>query len=111
MHFVIYDVDRPDAGNLRAETRARHLGYLAAYEMHFAGPLLDSDGEICGPLMVIDLPSRVEVVDFAGATPMPLPVCSNPPPSPPSGRCFYLRRTERPSFVSPGCPETPTGRD
>ncbi|MBP91582.1 MAG: hypothetical protein CL436_03110 [Acidimicrobiaceae bacterium] len=69
MHFVIYDVDRPDAGNLRAETRARHLGYLAAYEMHFAGPLLDSDGEMCGSLMVIDLPSRVEAVDFAGGDP------------------------------------------
>ena len=29
MHFVIHALDRPDAGDLRASTRERHLDYLS----------------------------------------------------------------------------------
>ncbi len=72
MHFVVYNVDRPDAGNLRAETRERHLDYVSGYEVVFGGPLLDADGEMCGSLIVVDLPSHDDAAVFAAGDPYAL---------------------------------------
>ena len=58
MHFVIHALDRPDAGDLRASTRERHLDYLAGFDVVFGGPLLDDEGEMCGSLIVVDVDVR-----------------------------------------------------
>ncbi len=72
MHFVVYNVDRSDAGTLRAETRARHLDYVSGYKVVFGGPLMDPEGEMCGSLIVIDLPSHDDAGAFAAGDPYTL---------------------------------------
>ncbi|MBT3246880.1 MAG: hypothetical protein HN979_04870 [Actinobacteria bacterium] len=72
MYFVVYNVDRSDAGNLRADTRAGHLDYVNGYEVVFGGPLVDPEGEMCGSLIVVDLPSHDAAVAFAAGDPYAL---------------------------------------
>jgi len=69
MHFVIHALDRPDAGDLRASTRERHLDYLAGFDVVFGGPLLDDEGEMCGSLIVVDMPDRTAVAALAAGDP------------------------------------------
>ena len=69
MHFVIHALDRLDAGDLRASTRERHLDYLAGFDVVFGGPLLDDEGEMCGSLIVVDMPDRAAVAELAAGDP------------------------------------------
>ena len=69
MHFVIHALDRPDAGDLRVSTRERHLEYLVGFNVVFAGPLLDEDGEMCGSLIVVEMPDREAVVELVAGDP------------------------------------------
>ena len=61
MHFVIHALDRPDAGDLRLSIREHHVDYLAGFNVVFGGPLLDDEGEMCGSLIVVDMPDRTAV--------------------------------------------------
>jgi len=49
MHFVIHALDRPDAGDLRASTRERHLDYLAGFDVVFGARSLTMRGRCVGP--------------------------------------------------------------
>ena len=69
MHFVIHALDRPDAGDLRASTRERHLDYLSGFDVVFGGPLLDDEGKMCGSLIVVDMPDRGAVAELASGDP------------------------------------------
>ena len=69
MYFVIHALDRSDAGDLRASNRAHHLDYLAGFDVVFGGPLLDDEGEMCGSLIVVDLPDRSAVAALAAGDP------------------------------------------
>ena len=69
MHYVIYALDRSDAGGLRARTRPDHLAYLAGFEVTFGGPLLDDDGQMCGSLIVLDVDTREAAEEFAAGDP------------------------------------------
>ena len=69
MHFVIHAMDRPDVGDLRALIRERHLDYLAGFDVVFGGPLLDDEGEMCGSLIVVDMPDRTAVAELAAGDP------------------------------------------
>ena len=69
MHFVIHALDRPGAGDLRASTRECHLDYLAGFDVVLGGPLLDEEGEMCGSLIVIDVPDRTAGAELAAGDP------------------------------------------
>lgn len=69
MHFVIHALDRPGAGDLRASTRDRHLDYISGFEVVFGGPLLDDDGQMCGSLIVVEMPDRTAVVKLVADDP------------------------------------------
>ena len=58
MHFVIHALDKPDSGGTRAFVRDRHLEYIRKVEILIGGPLLDENGEMCGSLIVVDLPDK-----------------------------------------------------
>ena len=43
MLFMIISKDHPDSTELRANTRPKHLQYLASHDVHYAGPILSDD--------------------------------------------------------------------
>lgn len=68
MHFVIYCVDKPDHGHVRAENRPAHLDYLNnnLARIVFAGPLLgDDEGGVMGSLLVVEAADLEEAKAFA----------------------------------------------
>ena len=69
MHYVIHALDRPDAGDLRDQTRPDHLAYLAGFAVTFGGPLLDDDGQMCGSLIVLDVDTREAAEEFEAGDP------------------------------------------
>ena len=49
--------DKPGALQTRVDTRDAHVAYLKdTGVVSQAGPLLDDDGQMCGSLVVLDLP-------------------------------------------------------
>ena len=70
-YFAIHCLDKPMSAALRADTRARHLDYLAGFasQVFVAGPLLDLEGEPMGTLLIIDLPNRRAAYAFAADDP------------------------------------------
>ncbi len=69
--FILTCLDRTDAGALRAETREKHLGYLADYMpmIKIAGPLLDDAGAMIGSMYVMEAASKDEVERFTAGDP------------------------------------------
>jgi uncharacterized protein YciI len=73
--FVLIGVDHRDSGELRARTRAAHLGYVESHaeQVRIAGPLLADDGEtMIGSLLIIEADSLEEAHAFAEADPYAL---------------------------------------
>ena len=56
MLFALICDDKPDAGDLRVNTRESHLDYLNSLgdDLKFAGPFLDTSGNPTGSLVVVD---------------------------------------------------------
>lgn len=72
MAYLIETWDRPDAGTLRTDTRAEHLGYLEAnaHLLLACGAKLDDAGEVAsGGIYLLDLESRDEAEAFIAADP------------------------------------------
>ena len=72
MPFVVYCLDRPDAGDLRQRTRADHLDYMIAHgdQVAFGGPLQTDDGSrVIGSLMVLSHETREAIDRFLDAEP------------------------------------------
>jgi len=72
MQFAIICKDRADAGDLRQETRSKHIEYLDSHESQlvYAGPLLHSDGETPrGSLLVFEGGDKAEAEAFAEGDP------------------------------------------
>lgn len=71
MLFALLCEDRPDAGPLRADTRAAHLDHLKGLgaALRFAGPFLDADGKPTGSLLVVEAASEDEARRLADADP------------------------------------------
>lgn len=62
MRFALMTKDKPGALQTRLENREAHLAYIAETGVvEMAGPVLDTDGEMCGSLIVL------EVDDLAAA--------------------------------------------
>jgi len=72
MPYVVYCIDRPDAGDLRRRTRAVHLEYMIGHRdrILFGGPLQsEGDGRTIGSLMVLDFADRTDVEAFLSREP------------------------------------------
>ena len=72
MNFVLYCVDKPGHGQVRADNRPAHLDYLKSKldQIVIAGPMLDDDGEsVLGSMLVIEAADRAEAEAFAAEDP------------------------------------------
>jgi uncharacterized protein len=74
MYFAIYALDCPDAGDLRANTRAAHREYLHAsrpsVRLMAAGPLLAADGAtMVGSLIIVEAGDLEAVERFSSEDP------------------------------------------
>jgi uncharacterized protein YciI len=56
MHFVAICLDKPDSLAKRSENRAAHLAFLneKSEVVKLAGPFLDSAGQPCGSMLILD---------------------------------------------------------
>mgnify|MGYP003642654720 FL=1 len=49
--------DKAGALDVRMENRPAHVDYLKSTDhVHMAGPLIDTDGGMCGSMIVLDVP-------------------------------------------------------
>lgn len=72
MAFVIYALDRKDAGSLRRDTRLAHLDYMIAARERilFGGPMLSDDGaRTIGSVFALDHADRASVDRFLADEP------------------------------------------
>jgi len=60
MLYVLMCRDKPDSLDTRMATRDKHIEYAkqAGDRLKMAGPLLDSDGLMCGSLIIVEAASR-----------------------------------------------------
>jgi uncharacterized protein YciI len=74
MHYVIDCKDKPDALQIRLETRAAHLAYLEHYadNLIMAGPFLCPDGNMIGSMLIISFDTPNEVREFCANDPYAL---------------------------------------
>jgi uncharacterized protein len=63
--YMVYRTDRQDgqAAAIRAATRPQHQAYMKPFasRVRLGGPVLDSQGQPCGGLMLIEADSEDEV--------------------------------------------------
>ncbi len=58
--------DKPDALAVRMENRPAHVEYLKSTDhVHLAGPLLNTDGEMTGSMVVLDVPDMATAEAWA----------------------------------------------
>ncbi len=69
MLFVLHAIDKPDSLDLRKATRDEHLAFMADYDTPVGGPLLDADGNMCGSMIVLDVPDRAAAEAFVAGDP------------------------------------------
>lgn len=68
MLFMIYCVDKPGNGQVRADNRNDHLAYLKSHreQLVAAGPTTTDDGGgMTGSLLLMDFPDRASAECFA----------------------------------------------
>lgn len=62
MRVALITRDKPDALQIRLDTRDAHLAYIAdTGVVEMAGPFLDPDGKMCGSMIIMN------VADLASA--------------------------------------------
>lgn len=62
--------DKPEALAVRLQNRPDHVSHLkSSSEVQQAGPLLDSTGEMCGSLTVLEVTEMAEAEHWAAADP------------------------------------------
>jgi hypothetical protein len=72
MQFMIYCLDKPGHGEVRAANRSAHLAYLEGFTKNvvIAGPLLAEDGStMTGSLLLMEFADRAEAESFAAGDP------------------------------------------
>lgn len=68
LYAVICD-DKPGALDIRKATRPAHVAYLKETNVVQAGPLLDAAGEMCGSLLILDMPDLAAAEAWAAGDP------------------------------------------
>lgn len=57
MRFALMTRDKPGALQIRLDTRTAHLDYIKATgAVEMAGPLIDEAEQMCGSLIILELP-------------------------------------------------------
>lgn len=54
MHFAVFNEDKPDHTQLRADTRAAHLEYMAGFDVRVGGPIHDAEGNMIGSCIILE---------------------------------------------------------
>ena len=69
MRIALICKDKPGALQIRLDTRAAHLDYIAATGVvEMAGPFLE-DGQMVGSLVILTVDSRTAAQDWAAGDP------------------------------------------
>ena len=70
MRFALMTRDKIGALQIRKDTRDDHLEYIKSTDVvEMAGPLLDTDGEMCGSLIVLDVADMAAAQNWADNDP------------------------------------------
>lgn len=68
--FALVCHDRPGALDIRKANREAHLGHIRdSGVVQQAGPFLDAGGEMCGSLIIMDVPDREAAQAWADGDP------------------------------------------
>ncbi|WP_456388525.1 YciI family protein [Profundibacter sp.] len=66
MRFALIAYDKVDSLNIRLENRDAHLAYVAkSGVVEMAGPFLNTEGNMCGSLLILTLDSIAKARDWA----------------------------------------------
>jgi uncharacterized protein YciI len=71
MPYVILAKDKPNALELRTETRPAHMDYLKEQDaiIMAAGPFLDDQDRMIGSMLIVDVPTEADARRFADGDP------------------------------------------
>ncbi|MGH1464078.1 MAG: YciI family protein [Cognatishimia sp.] len=70
MRFALIAKDKPSSLEIRKANRDAHVAYLKSTDaVEMAGPFLDDNGEMCGSLIILDLPDMQAAQDWAASDP------------------------------------------
>jgi uncharacterized protein YciI len=72
MNFVLYCIDKPGHGQVRADNRPAHLDYLKSKldQIVIAGPMTNDAGDaVLGSMLVIEAADRAGAEAFAAGDP------------------------------------------
>lgn len=70
MRFALIAKDKPGALEVRKANRDAHVAYLKSSDaVEMAGPFLDENGEMCGSLIILDLPDMAAAEAWAAQDP------------------------------------------
>ena len=70
MRVALICIDRPDALQTRLDNRAAHLAHIAATGVvEMAGPLLNTDGQMTGSLIILTVDAVADAQDWAMSDP------------------------------------------
>ena len=71
MHFVAVCLDKPNSLATRLENRAAHLTFLNEKPgtVKLGGPFLDSVGQPCGSMLILDCPDEAAARAFLAEDP------------------------------------------
>jgi hypothetical protein len=72
MLYIIYQIDKPEAADLRAAHREAHFAYLDAHEdiLVLGGAMLADDGATrTGSVLIINVPDREAAEQFSANEP------------------------------------------
>lgn len=70
MRFAIMTTDKPGALQTRLDNRDAHLAYIAETGVvEMAGPVLDSDENMCGSLIILEVSDMTAAQDWASNDP------------------------------------------
>ena len=70
MRFALIAKDKPGALEVRKANRDAHMAYLKSTDaVEMAGPFLDDNGEMCGSLIILDLPDMAAAEAWAAQDP------------------------------------------
>jgi uncharacterized protein len=73
MRVVLLCTDKPGALQVRLDTRAAHLAYIAETGIvDLAGPFLNDDGAMTGSMIVLNVDSMQQARDWAADDPYAL---------------------------------------
>lgn len=70
MRIALMAKDKPGSLDIRKANRDAHVAYLKSTDaVEMAGPFLDANGEMCGSLIILELPDMAAAEAWAANDP------------------------------------------